>query len=264
MKKLSNTELKKTLSFIKRIVKESSGIIIQGQLKKQKMIKKDDGSYTTGIDLKVEKFLKKQLRTRFPMHNIIGEELAQVDKASLYSWHIDPIDGTYNFQSGIPFYSVSIGLCYKDKPILGVVYNPITKELYSGVKGEGAYLKTPWNPTEIQLKLKKSTSVSLNMSIFSATTLPKREGKLRSRIEKLNKKTLGALAKRRFGCASLEMCYVASGKLDAYWSRQVKSWDIAAAFVICEEANCSITDIYGQEPTVFSNNIIVSRSGLKL
>src|SRR3989338_7438393 len=107
----------------------------------------DPTDYATEADIEAEKTIVKILTTNFPIHNLVAEEEAKINKKSDFTWVVDPLDGSISFGSGVPYFSVSIGLLERGTPILGVVYNVSFKKLYWAEKGQGAYLN--WNAIRV-------------------------------------------------------------------------------------------------------------------
>ncbi len=191
--------------------------------------KKEDDSIVTEVDLKVEEFLKSKIKEKYPDHSIYGEETEK--NIGKNTWYIDPIDGTTNFSKKIPFFTTSIGF-EGEKISFGVVYAPITDELFYS-DGSYSYLNGS------KLSVEKETT--LENSYLSMC---------HGRDEK-NRKIAGSILKhfkmaskeiRKFGSASLEICYVAASRFDAFFGPGINLWDFKGAYYIAREAGFYIKD----------------------
>lgn len=219
-----------------------------------KDIKNEDPTdYATKADIEAEKAIIEILTTNFPEHNIVAEESKPQDKKSNYTWVIDPLDGTISYGSGIPYFSVSIGLLEFGKPILGVVYNVSFKQLYWAQDGKGAHL----NGKPIQVSKKKSLDESVGVLDFGHNL--KRQYKLDLYVNKLIKK-IGYIYS--FGSAVASLAMLGEGTLDLYVNYSYP-WDFAAGVVIIREAGGKVTDFEGREPDWTADRLnIVASNGL--
>jgi myo-inositol-1(or 4)-monophosphatase len=255
MKKI---ESDKRLKLALKLVKEASKIVLKyyQNLDNLKYSYKGTEGIATIADLKVEEFLMAQIKKMLPHDFCIGEETFQKNKFhhNGWCWYIDPIDGTNNYARGINFFCISIGITFNGAQQIGVVLNPVNNECYFASKGQGAFLLK--NKKLIALKPLK-VEKSVKESIFSATTIPKKESQTKEQILKLNFATRDAMAKRRLGSAALEICMVASGSLDGYWGRNLKPWDILGAGLIASEAGMKVTDLFTKPFQTESDSILV-------
>lgn len=182
----------------------------------------------TEIDLLSEDIIKAKIEKNYPGHNIIGEESGSQHKNSDYTWVIDPIDGTNNYANAYPIYCVSIALKYKEEIVLGVIYIPELDEIYSAIKGKGAY--------KSGVAIEISQKNSLNSAIIT-TGFPydKKDSELNNLapFNKIVKKVRGI---RRSGSAAFDLVSVANGRIDAYWEFKLKEWDSAAGELLIREA----------------------------
>lgn len=225
-----------------------------------KFIDKGSQGLATEADVISEAHVIEQIRKKFPTHKILSEEDAFSRELKIegvnkdeYLWLIDPLDGTNNFFNRVPFFAVSLALTKGDKTIAGVVYNPVSFELFYATKGGGAYLVRSIGGRKIKIKLKASRKKkNFHEALLSANLT-------RKSVEKnLLKSFPEVRAMRRLGSAALEMSYVAAGMLDAYWEYKLKPWDMAAAGLICEEAGVKISDIRGEKYHPFCESVLVS------
>jgi myo-inositol-1(or 4)-monophosphatase len=204
----------------------------------------------TDADRAAEEFIVQQLERLFPRHGVLGEEGTQVEGSSDYLWVIDPVDGTTNFAHGFPYFAVSLGLLRGDDVVLGVVYNPQTKECFAAEKGSGALL----NGRKISVSAQSTLEQSLLATGFPYNIDTAEENNLAS-FARANLITQGV---RSLGAASLDLCQVAAGRLDAFWERSLEPWDIAAGSIIVREARGKVTSCQGQTFRTFGREICAS------
>lgn len=218
--------------------------------------------FSTAVDLQNEGLVINAIQQHFPSHNIIGEESTGIGEIPALSqnptWIIDPIDGTTNFASGLPLTCVSIGYCVDKKPVMGVVYAPMTKELYMAVRGYGAYrngVKLSFEPTTTTLRH------AICCFEFGYSRSHDAIAKMVGALERLLQH--GCRATRCLGSGVLDLCFVATGKMDVVYAGLAgegwKPWDYAAGLVICREAGCSIESLVGnegQELDIYAKSVI--------
>lgn len=210
------------------------------------------GDLVTEADRASEELLIKNLKQDFPRHAILAEESGGNAEAAEFLWVVDPLDGTTNFAHQFPFVAISIGLLYRQKPILGVVYNPIMNELFSAAKGLGAFL----NGSPIHVSTIRELKDSLLATGFSYDRRLTEDNNY-AEFCQLTNMTHGV---RRAGAASLDLSYVAAGRLDGYWEKGLKPWDIAAGMVLVEEAGGAVAD-YDLEPVQLDQGRILASNG---
>ena len=248
-------ELTKTINLIEilEIAKNSALIgneILKNNYKKIQTIssKGRKGDLVTNVDFEVEKKIKQYLLEETPNISINAEESGKLNKSSDLTWCIDPLDGTTNYSHGYPFFGTSIGLVYKNKPILGAISVPYLNELYSGCIGEGSFCNDN--------KLKVSTPVNLSDSLlvtgFSYDRFETEDNNY-AEFCYLTHKTRGV---RRGGAAAVDLAFVAAGKVDGYWERGLEVWDLAAGAIIVKEAGGIISDYPSGEFNLSSGRIL--------
>lgn len=204
----------------------------------------------TEADHASEKAIFSVIKEAYPDHFILSEESGAIVMDSNYKWIIDPIDGTVNFANGIPLCCVSIGLEYNGELVLGAVYNPFMNELFIGEKGKGATL----NDKKISVSNKAEIGKSCLATGFPYTYLDNANGPLEV-FEKFIRK---GIAVRRLGSAAIDLCWVATGRFDAYFEHKLEAWDSAAGCVIVREAGGMVTDYTGKPYSVYQPQIIAS------
>jgi len=190
------------------------------------------------------------LKKEFPDHSFLAEESGLNEMSSEYMWIIDPLDGTTNFAHQYPVVAVSIALFHKGAPILGIVFNPITQELYEAEKGKGACL----NNEKLTVSSVSDLTKSLLATGFAYDRLKTPETNYREFTHFTNL-TQGV---RRAGSAALDLAYVASGRLEGYWERGIQAWDMAAGMLLVTEAGGKVTSYDGSDVDIYSGRILAS------
>lgn len=208
---------------------------------------KDD--LVTNVDRECEEVIINTLLKSYKDHSILGEESGVVgNRESDYQWIIDPIDGTTNFVKGIPHVAVSIGLRYKGRAEVGVVFNPILNEMFTASRGNGASLNGK--------RIRVSNATSLDGTIIGTATPVRYRDRMQAFLELFAKLTDNTADIRRSGCASLDLCSVACGRLDGYLEQGLKPWDFSAGELIVREAGGIVTDFVGTTNYVKTGNIL--------
>ena len=188
----------------------------------------------TSADKGSEELIREFIKERFPEHRVIGEEKGDSGGESEFVWYIDPIDGTTNFYHHIPYFAVSIALQKNDNVICGAVYNPITEEVFYAEKGKGAYL----NGNEI-----KPSDETDPSKMFIASCHGRSDDDIKAFLSIMNMMKYRAQDMRKLGSASLELCYTACGRVNAFIGYDIKPWDFKAGVLICEESGCRVENI---------------------
>jgi len=199
---------------------------------------KSDGSFATQADLASEKYLIEALRPLVPGAGFYAEE-SGIQAGNEYAWVIDPLDGTTNFAHGLPYFCVAIALTYRHQPVLGVIYQPTTQELFSAQRGCGAFLK--------QGALHKKLSVSQEETFENGVigTWIGDEGISLKIVQELNPAWPSV---RALGAGALDIAYCAAGRLDGCFYEGTKWWDLAAGMVLILEAGGTCATLQGGMP----------------
>jgi len=204
----------------------------------------------TEVDKLSETRIIEIIKKNFPSHAIISEEIGELKKDSPYQWIIDPIDGTVNFAHSIPICCVSIAIKHNDDLLLGVVYNPIMNEFFFAEKGKGAFLND--RPIKVSKKtdFKKACLVTgFPYKWAYDATHP---------IKVFERFILEGLPVRRLGSAAIDLCWVACGRFDGFWEYNLNSWDLAAGYLIVQEAGGRITNFDGDPYSVFDKETLAT------
>ena len=226
-----------------------------GEIENLQVSAKAPGDFVSSADKRTEKILIEELQKAHPEYGIMSEEKGLINKSNDKNrWIIDPIDGTMNFLNGVPQFAISIGYEENREIKCGVIFNPITNEMFFAEKGNGAYL----NNSRIRVSNKKKLEDSLLV-----TGGPKKESKIKNKIfseyVSVSKEVSNV---RKFGSASLDMAYVASGRFDGYWQRELNYWDIAAGIIIVKEAGGFVNFFDEDKNIPLKKNIIASNSNI--
>ena len=226
-----------------------------GELENLQVSSKGPGDFVSSADKRTEKTIIEELQKAHPEYGIITEETGIINKSNIKNrWIIDPIDGTMNFLNGIPQFAISIAYEENNEIICGVIFNPISNEMFCAEKGNGAYL----NNTRIRVSNKKKLKDALLV-----TGGPKGASKIKNEIysEYINVSN-NVSNVRKFGSAALDMAYVACGRFDGYWQRELNYWDIAAGVIILREAGGFIDFFEDDLSYPLKKNVLASNSNI--
>lgn len=251
---LDSMNLKPYLTAAKGLAQEAGSLLLSHAQTTHKMEFKSKYDPVTDLDRQSEKIITDGLKKAFPEHGILAEEGTQVRSGSRYCWIIDPLDGTTNFAHGLPYFSVSIALAMDGKPIVGVVYAPKLQQEFYAYQGGGGFLN------DTQIKVSRESDLTRS---FLATGEPYniREN-LDYHVNLFKKCVDKSLGVRRFGSASLDLCYVAGGKYEGYWEAELKPWDAAAGILILQEAYGQVSDYCGQPYVLEKSKTLLATNGL--
>jgi myo-inositol-1(or 4)-monophosphatase len=229
-----------------------AGAVLRTEFDRPKQISyKGEVDLVTESDKRSESIIVSKLRNHFPQHAIVAEEGSRGAAASAkYCWHVDPLDGTTNFAHSYPCFAVSIGLAEDGEPVVGVVLNPLTNEVFRAVRGEGAYLG--------HKRIHVSTVEKLATSLVS-TGFPTHQRANNRNIHYYWEFTMRSHGVRRDGSAALDLCSVACGRFDGFWEFGLNSWDTAAGLLIVREAGGMVSDLEGRpyhpgDPSLLATN----------
>ncbi len=228
-----------------------------GEIENLQVSRKGAGDFVTSADKKSEKIIIRELQKAKPDYSILSEECGFIKgRSHEYCWIIDPIDGTNNFMHSMPFFCISIALEKKISPmkkeiVAGLVYAPVLNECFYASKNEGAFLGNR--------RITVSSRSKLETCMLSAH--------LSHREEKSTDEDVAAMLSvgtnsRIMGAAALELAYVAAGKFDGTWHRNLKQWDIAAGILLVQEAKGIVTDIWGGSKMMETGSIIATNGNI--
>jgi myo-inositol-1(or 4)-monophosphatase len=220
-----------------------------GEVEHLQVSLKGPANFVTAADRRAEEILHDELTRARPGYGFVGEEGGRregADKAHM--WIVDPLDGTSNFLHGIPQFAVSIALEREGTIVAGLIYNPANDELFTGERGKGAFLNDQ--------RLRVAARQRLNDAVIACGLPHHGKGDLalfRSEFAAIQDKVAGL---RRFGAATLDLAWVAAGRLDGYWERDISPWDMAAGLLLVREAGGYVTDIDGGEDMLAKGHVL--------
>ncbi len=214
------------------------------------LFKSNELDYATVADLESERMIVEMVEEYFPEDRILAEEGGDRGGTGPFVWVIDPVDGTVNYSHGLPLYTVSVGLALEREPVGGVVFLPALGDLYRAIQGEGA--------TKNGKPLRASQREPLSRGLV-VTGFPYNR---REHLDLLAEGVRAVLEKargiRRTGCASLDLCWLAEGRFDAFYELNLKPWDTCAGTIIAREAGAVVSDFRGDPYDPFQCNTLAA------
>ena len=224
-----------------------------GEIENLQVSLKGPGDFVSVSDKRVEKILIDELQKARPNYSILSEEIGEINYDKSFRWIIDPIDGTSNILHGIHHFAISVGLEVNEEIICGIIYDPIKDEMFTAEKSNGSYLNNQ--------RMRVSSRSKLNdCMIFTGGSKhgSKDRGVALEEYKKFSSKVLVPI--RKMGSASLDMAYVAAGRCDGFWQRNLNYWDIAAGIILVKEAGGFVTDFNGENRYIEKKTILVTNS----
>jgi myo-inositol-1(or 4)-monophosphatase len=209
---------------------------------------KGENDLVTEADRSSERLIIERLSAHFPSHAIVAEEGGGHESASGYRWYVDPLDGTTNFAHSFPCFNVTLALESAGELIAGVIFDPIRDELFTAERGSGAYL----NSRRIHVSKTKSLENAL-----VATGFPSRKRHLSVNIHFYHQLGMLSHGVRRCGSAAIDLAYVASGRLDAFWEFGLNPWDMAAGRLLVAEAGGKYSGMRGEPHQLLGPDLLV-------
>ena len=226
-----------------------------GEVEHLQISVKGPASFVTAADRRAEETLRAELEHASPGYSFLGEEGGLhegTDKT--HCWIVDPLDGTLNFLHGIPHFAISIALEREGTIIAGIVYNPVSDDLFTAERGKGAFL----NDRRLRVAARRGLSEAV---VACALPHPSRGDVILTRNDHaaVQQKVAGL---RRFGAAALDLAWVAAGRLDAFWEHGLSPWDIAAGIALVREAGGFVTDLHGRDIELKSSGILAANEAI--
>jgi myo-inositol-1(or 4)-monophosphatase len=220
-----------------------------GEVERLQVSVKGPGNFVSAADHRAEDILRTELRKARPTYCFLGEEGGHHegdDKTN--TWIVDPLDGTTNFLHGIPQFAISIALKRGESIVAGIVYNPVQDELFTAERGKGAQLN--------DRRLRVAARTRLSEAVVACGLPHHGRGDLalfRREILAIQAEVAGL---RRFGAAALDLAWIAAGRYDAYWERNLSAWDVAAGLLLVREAGGFVTDLDGGDAILTSGDVL--------
>lgn len=215
---------------------------------------KDRGEMVSNADTAVEKEILYHLKKGYPTYGIVAEESGgQADEQEHY-WIVDPIDGTTNFIHGLPHFAISVALAKGNALLAGVVYNPVSDELFVGERGRGAFLNDQ--------RIRVSQNHLLSRALLATGFPHKDQASLDPYLDSFRALFSSCQGVRRQGSAALDLCYTANGRYDGFWEKGLSPWDIAGGALILQEAGGLISDFSGGIGFLKSGDVVAATPGI--
>jgi myo-inositol-1(or 4)-monophosphatase len=231
-----------------------------GEVENLQVSEKGPGDFVSRADIMAERVLRKELERTRPEYGFLGEEGGETKGDGRNRWIVDPLDGTNNFVHGVPHFNISIGLERDGEIIAGVVYQPISDELFWAEKGNGAFIDTPYARSR---RLRVSGRKDLARALVGTGIPHLGKGDHAAYLRKLGvvmSKTAGV---RRWGAAALDLAFVAAGRFDAYFEYGLQPWDVAAGMLLVREAGGMISDANGQPYELGGPSLLATNGNLR-
>jgi myo-inositol-1(or 4)-monophosphatase len=228
-----------------------------GEIENLQVSVKGPGDFVSAADKRAEKVLFEELSRARPGYGFVMEEGGVVEGTDKsHTWHVDPLDGTTNFLHGVPVFAISIGLVRDGQVVAGLVYNPAADEMYVAEKGQGAFM----NNTRLRVAARRSLADALIGCGIPPLGRAKHHPLFRSEFG-----AVMAVAgnMRRLGSAALDLAYVAGGRLDAYWERNLHSWDIAAGSLLVREAGGFVSTADGRDDVIEDGSVLAGNETIQ-
>lgn len=233
---------------------KSTAAMLADDKKRNAVTEKGRADFVTEVDTSVQKYLQSSLSKLFPDIQFLGEEGAKADiDFSKKVWVLDPVDGTTNLIHDYRMSAVSLGLIDNGVPVMGIIYNPFTDELFNAAKGKGAYLNGK--------KIHVSSAQSLHNALVAFGSSPYNKELADVNFDILKKVYLASGDIRRSGSAALDLAYIACGRIDGFFEKNLKPWDYCAGICIVNEAGGKVTDMSVQAVSFEKNSDILASNG---
>jgi myo-inositol-1(or 4)-monophosphatase len=230
-----------------------------GEVENLQVSEKGPGDFVSHADVKAERTLRAELGRTRPEYGFLGEEGGETTGDGRNRWIVDPIDGTLNFLHGVPHFAISIGLEREGEIIAGVIYQPISDELFWAEKGNGAFVDTP-SARSRRLRVSGRKDPARALIATGIPNIGKADPAYHAKLAAVSARTAGV---RRWGAASLDLAFVAAGRYDAFFEFALKPWDVAAGILLVREAGGVVCDAGGKAYELGAPSLLASTFGLR-
>jgi myo-inositol-1(or 4)-monophosphatase len=247
---MKSAVLSKIHSEITQLARRVGDSLYQNSAKRKRISYKGAVDLVTQFDRQSQKAIVEYCTRHYPKYGILSEEDVHRSIDAPIKWIIDPLDGTTNFCHGLPIWSISIALEEEGAVVMGIVYDPTRQEMFSAMKGKGAYL----NGRRIRVSGEKRLDRALLVTGFPYDIRTSRENNL----DLFSAFAKRAQAVRRLGSAALDLCYTAAGRFDGYWELKLSPWDQAAGSLILKEAGGTISDFTNKEFNIYGDQVLAT------
>jgi myo-inositol-1(or 4)-monophosphatase len=226
-----------------------------GEVENLQVSKKGPADFVTAADRKAEEIIRAELQRARPDYSFLMEESGATQGADpQHRWIVDPLDGTTNFLHGIPQFAISIALERQGRISAALVYNPITDELFTAERGGGAFLN--------DRRMRVAARTQLGEAVVATGTPHLGRGDYGKFLEEIALLMPAVAGVRRYGAAALDLAWVAAGRFDGFWERDLSPWDIAAGLLLVREAGGFASDLDGGETMLDSGHIVAGNEAI--
>lgn len=226
-----------------------------GEVENLQVSRKGPANFVSAADTRAEEILRGALEKARPGYGFVLEEGGVVEGGDKsHRWHVDPLDGTTNFLHGIPHFCISVGLEREGVPVAGVIYDPIKDEMFMAERGKGAFL----NNRRLRVSARREMAEAVVFCGLPHLGRPAH----RTFLAELSAVMTVAAGLRRMGAAALDLAYVAAGRAEAFWERDIQSWDMMAGMVIVREAGGYISDANGGDKPIETGSICAGNEAI--
>lgn len=226
-----------------------------GEVEQLQVSQKGPGDFVSAADIRAEKIIKEELERGRPGYCFLMEESGKTGgKDNNHTWIVDPLDGTTNFLHGLPHWAISIALQEQNEIIAGLVYDPVKDEMFTAEKGQGAYIQR-------RKRLRVSGRTQMDDALIlcgEPRRALKNAGQFNTEFQAFQSK---GCAMRRFGAAALDLAYVAAGRCEGFWERNLQPWDVAAGALIVRESGGFICDLDRDKTDPIQSGNVLSANG---
>jgi myo-inositol-1(or 4)-monophosphatase len=240
------------LNFAKQLAIDAGNLLVQ-YLGSARVSNKGDIDLVTEADIAAEQLIVDRIRSHYPRHAVLAEESGEAVSIeggrTTFKWIIDPLDGTTNYAHGYPCFCVSIGLEHEGKLEIGVIYDPMRKELFAAERGQGATL----NDRRIRVSDIDELSRAMLVTGFPYNVRQRPDFAREFAIF-----TMNAQAVRRDGSAAIDLAYVACGRFDGFWEDGLNPWDMAAGILLIEEAGGTVSNFQNQSLSIYTKKVLAT------
>ena len=227
-----------------------------GEVEHLQVSLKGPADYVSAADRRAEEILCTELSAARPGYGFVGEEGGRRPGTDeTHTWIVDPLDGTSNFLHGIPHFAISIGLEREGMIVAGLVYNPISEELFTAERGKGAFLNNQ--------RLRVAARKRLGDAVVACGLPHLGRGDLELASRELAAVQAKVAGLRRFGAAALDLAWVAAGRFDGFWERDLSPWDIAAGLILVREAGGFVTDLQQGDTPWISGDVVAGNEAIQ-
>ena len=226
-----------------------------GEVEHLQVSLKGPANFVTSADRRAEQTLREELAKARSGYGFLGEEGGRTEGTDkTHTWIVDPLDGTTNFLHSIPHFAISIGLQRDDTIVAGLVYNPVTDEMFTAERGKGAFLNDK--------RLRVAARQTLANAMISCAIPHRGRGDLALGNRELAAIQPNVAGLRRFGAAALDFAWVAAGRIDGYWERNLSPWDMAAGLLLVREAGGFVTDMDGGDAMMTKGHVVAGNEAM--